>query len=92
MTPAEKMLWEKLRAKRCNGLKFRRQQIIAGFIVDFYCHSLRLIIEVDGEIHNQQKEYDEERDKILTAKELTVLRFSNQQVFENIEAVLGAIS
>lgn len=78
MTSAEKILWEKLRAKRFNNLKFRRQQIIAGFIADFYCHSLRLVIEVDVEVHNQQQEYDEARDKILRAKELTVLRFSNQ--------------
>lgn len=92
MTPAEKILWAKLRAKRFKGLKFRRQQIIAGFIVDFYCHSLRLVIEVDGEIHNQQKEYDAERDKILTAKDLDILRFSNQQVRENIELVLNAIA
>ena len=58
MTPAENILWEHLRAKRFNNLKLRRQQIIAGFIVDFYCHSLGLIIEVDGEIHDRQQEYD----------------------------------
>ncbi|WP_369426718.1 endonuclease domain-containing protein [Waterburya agarophytonicola] len=52
MTPVEKILWDYLRAKRLNNLKFRRQQIIEEFIVNFYCHSLGLIIEVDGEIHN----------------------------------------
>lgn len=51
MTSAEKILWEHLRAKRFKNFKFRRQQIIEGFIVDFYCHSLGLIIEVDGEVH-----------------------------------------
>ena len=91
MTPAEKILWERLRAKRFKGLKFRRQQVIEGFIVDFYCHFLRLVIEVDGEIHNKQKEYDLERDRIITAKGLTILRFTNQQVIENIEVVLQAI-
>jgi len=58
MTPAEKILWQHLRAKRFNNLKFRRQQVIEGFLVDFYCHSLGLIIEVDGEIHGKQQEYD----------------------------------
>ena len=92
MTPAEKILWEHLRAKRFNGLKFRRQQIIEGFIVDFYCHSLGLVIELDGEIHEKQKKYDTERDKILSSKQLTILRFTNQQVTENIESVLKKIA
>ena len=92
MTPAEKILWEQLRAKRFHNLKFRRQQIIEGFIVDFYCHSLGLVIEVDGEIHNQQKEYDKERDNILSAKDLHILHFTNEQVTENIEIVLKAIT
>lgn len=55
MTPAEKILWEHIRAKSFNNLKLRRQQIIEGFIIDFYCHSLGLVIEIDGEIHNKQK-------------------------------------
>ncbi len=92
MTPAEKILWEHLRAKRFNGLKFRRQQIIEGFIVDFYCHSLGLVIELDGEIHGKQIEYDPERDKILSSKQLTILRFTNQQVTENIESLLIIIA
>lgn len=92
MTSAEKILWEHLRAKRFNNLKFRRQQIIEGFIVDFYCHSLGLIIEVDGEVHNKQKEYDRDRDKILSTKDLYILRFTNQQVLENINLVLNSIA
>ncbi|MDJ0743575.1 MAG: DUF559 domain-containing protein [Xenococcaceae cyanobacterium MO_167.B27] len=92
MTPAEKILWEHLRAKRFKGLKFRRQQIIEGFIVDFYCHSLGLVIEVDGKIHDRQIENDRKRDKILSAKNLYVLRFTNEQVAENIESVLKAIT
>ena len=92
MTSAEKILWQHLRAKRFHGLKFRRQQIIAGFIVDFYCHSLRLIIEVDGKIHNKQKEQDLERESILKAKGLQVIRFTNQQVIEDVETVLRAIA
>ena len=92
MTPAEKILWEHLRAKRFNGLKFRRQQIIEGFIVDFYCHSLRLVIEIDGEIHDKQKQYDTERDQILSSKQLTILRFTNQEVSKDIESVLKTIA
>lgn len=92
MTPAEKILWEYLRAKRFKGLKFRRQQIIDGFIVDFYCHSVGLVIEVDGEVHNEQIEYDTEREKIISTNELTILRFTNQQVTEDIELVLKIIS
>ncbi|WP_292738042.1 DUF559 domain-containing protein [Nostoc sp. JL31] len=53
MTPEEKILWQHLRANRLNGLHFRRQQIINGFIADFYCHSTALVIEVDGKIHEQ---------------------------------------
>lgn len=92
MTSAEKILWERLRAKHFRNLKFRRQQIIEGFIVDFYCHSLGLIIEVDGKIHDRQKEYDRYRSKILSAKNLTILRFSNEQIAENIEIVLKEIA
>lgn len=91
MTPTEKILWQQLRAKRFKGLKFRRQQIIEGFIVDFYCHSLGLVIEVDGKIHEQQIKYDRNRDKILLSKDLRILRFTNEQVIKNIESVLNSI-
>ncbi|MEO1692065.1 MAG: DUF559 domain-containing protein [Cyanobacteria bacterium J06631_6] len=92
MTPAETLLWQHLRAKRFNDLKFRRQQVIEGFIVDFYCHSLGLIIEVDGKIHQQQQEYDRHRENIFTAQGLNIIRFTNEQVINNIETVLKAIA
>ena len=91
MTPAEKILWQHLRAKRFNNLKFRRQQIIEGFIVDFYCHSLGLVIELDGKIHDKQIEYDRDREKILSANNLHILRFTNEEVMKNIKAVLNTI-
>ncbi len=91
MTPAEKMLWQCLRANRLSGLHFRRQQIIDGFIVDFYCHAARLAIEVDGEVHQRQIEYDAERDKVLQAKGLIMLRFSNEVVLSDIDKVLQII-
>lgn len=91
MTPEERKLWEKLRAKRLNGIKFRRQQIIAGFIVDFYCHAAKLIIEIDGEIHQKQTEQDTEREKILLAYGLRILRIKNEQINRNLEEVLKLI-
>lgn len=91
MTPAEKILWQHLRAKRFNGLKFRRQQVIEGFIVDFYCHSLGLIIEVDGEIHDHQQEYDRHRENVLISRGLNIIRFTNQQVTKDIETVLRVL-
>ncbi len=91
MTPAERRLWNKLRANRLNGWHFRRQQIIEGFIVDFYCHQAGLVIEVDGPIHEQQKQADGERTRALTDHGLKVIRFSNQEVMNNIQQVLKMI-
>lgn len=91
MTPEEKILWQHLRANRLNRLHFRRQQIIDGFIVDFYCHAARLVIEIDGEIHQKQVEYDAERDKILAARELRILRIKNSEVRDNLAGVLNCI-
>ncbi|MBD2018344.1 DUF559 domain-containing protein [Microcoleus sp. FACHB-53] len=92
MTQEEKILWQHLRANQLNGLHFRRQQIIDGFIADFYCHAARLVIEVDGEIHQQQVEYDAERDRILLARGLRLLRIQNEQVRQNLDQVLARIS
>jgi very-short-patch-repair endonuclease len=88
MTPEEKILWQYLRSNRLNGLHFRRQQIIDGFIADFYCHAAGLVIEVDGEIHEQQIEYDLERDRILSARGLCLLRVKNEYVRNNLDEVL----
>ncbi len=91
MTPAEKTLWEKLRHNHLNGFQFRRQQIIDGYIVDFYCHAKALIIEIDGDIHKQQIEYDIERDAHLLSRGFSVLRFTNEEVIHNLEKVLRKI-
>ena len=64
MTPAEKILWQELRANKL-GVHFRRQQVIQGFIVDFYCHKSTLVVEVDGDIHDLQHEEDARREKAL---------------------------
>ena len=84
MTPAEMCLWNRVRANRLGGWHFRRQQIIDGFIVDFYCHKAGLVIEVDGPIHRKQKSEDAERDKVLSDRGLHILHFSNQTVMNNL--------
>ncbi len=91
MTPSEKRLWERLRANRLNGLAFRRQQVIGGFIADFYCRAARLIIECDGHVHATQAEYDRERDQMIGAYNLRVLRVTNDQIIYNLPAVLADI-
>ncbi|BAY42939.1 hypothetical protein SAMD00079811_05170 [Scytonema sp. HK-05] len=92
MTAEEKILWQHLRANRLNGFHFRRQQIIDGFIADFYCHAAALVIELDGEIHEQQVEYDAERDKVLSARGLRLLRINNEEVRQELDKVLMRIS
>jgi len=90
MTPAEKILWNELRANKL-GVHFRRQQIIQGFIVDFYCHKAALVVEVDGDIHDLQKEEDERREKVLSALGLRIVRFGNDEVVRQLSAVVGKI-
>jgi very-short-patch-repair endonuclease len=91
LTQAEQILWARLRQRRLDGLKFRRQYPISPYIVDFYCAKARLVVEVDGGVHLEQKAYDQERDRHLQARGLRVLRFTNQDVNHNLEAVLTAI-
>lgn len=92
MTPAEKILWGQLRHNRLNGLQFRRQQIINPYIVDSYCHSKALVVEVDGDIHDLQQDYDAERSSYLLAHGFRMLRVTNDDVKENLLAVLEKIS
>lgn len=91
MTPEEKILWQHLRANRLQGYHFRRQQIIDGFIADFYYHATALVVEIDGKIHENQVEYDAQRDKVLSARGLRLLRIKNEEVRENIDKVLKDI-
>src|SRR5512134_914578 len=90
MTPAEKLLWQEVRAKKL-GVRFRRQQVIAGFIVDFYCHRAELVVEVDGDIHDLQQEEDARREKVLSEMGLTIVRFRNEDVIRDLPAVIGNI-
>ncbi|MCL5611024.1 MAG: DUF559 domain-containing protein [Chloroflexi bacterium] len=90
MTPAEKLLWQEVRAKKL-GVRFRRQQVIAGFIVDFYCHKAALVVEVDGDIHDLQKDEDARREKVLSEMGLRIVRFRNDEVVKELSAVVGKI-
>jgi len=90
MTPAEKILWEELRANKL-GVHFRRQQVIAGFIVDFYCHKSGVVVEVDGDIHDLQKEEDARREKALSELGLRIVRFRNDEVLKNLSEVVEQI-
>jgi very-short-patch-repair endonuclease len=82
MTPAEKILWNELRANKL-GVRFRRQQVIQGFIVDFYCHKMGLVVEVDGDIHDLQQEEDERRERALSELGLKLVRFKNDEVLKD---------
>ena len=90
-TLAERKLWKKLRKLQLDGYRFRRQHIINRFIVDFYCPEVRLIIEVDGEIHKKQKLFDKERDTFLKDLGYRILHFRNNEVFMKTTEVLDSI-
>jgi very-short-patch-repair endonuclease len=90
MTPAEAILWKELRANKL-GVHFRRQQIIAGFIVDFYCHKAALVVEVDGDIHDLQQEEDARREKVLREMGLAIVRFRNDEILNNLLMVVKRI-
>ena len=91
MTPAEAILWKEIRANRLSGLHFRRQQIIHSYFADFYCHQYELIVELDGGIHDLQKEYDAEREAYLTALGFRIIRFRNEDITNDLKAVLQKI-
>ena len=90
-TDAERLLWIYLRARRLNNLKFRRQQPIGNYIVDFVCFEKKLIIEVDGGHHSANEERDLERTSWLKQKGYNVIRFWNNDVLHNCRGVLEEI-
>lgn len=93
LTPAERRLWQHLRSGQLAGYRFRRQHSVGRFIVDFFCAEASLAIEIDGDSHAERAEYDAERTVWLEKqKGWRVLRFSNDDVFRNIEAVVQAIT
>ena len=92
MTPQEQALWARLRGNRLSGLHFRRQQVIDGFLADFYCHAARLVIELDGLIHLRRADYDRERDKVIAAHHLLVIRMSNDEIEQQLDEVLQRLA
>jgi very-short-patch-repair endonuclease len=93
MTRAEIILWSRLRSKKVNGYKFRRQQPIFNYVVDFYCDKLKLIVEVDGEIHafSEESDYDSKRDKILKINGYNIIRLSNFEIETEIDSAIKKI-
>ena len=91
MTQAEKILWPRINNKQLDGLRFRNQHPIGRYIADFYCHEIQLVIEIDGGIHNERKEYDSYRNGWLEAGGHTVLRFCNEEIENYIDSVLETI-
>ena len=92
-TPAEDLLWQKLRRKALDGFKFYRQYAIGRFITDFGCPEKKLIIELDGEIHDQLKNivYDEERSSVLVGLGYQIVRIKNEEVLNNMASILYKI-
>ena len=90
-TASEQKLWSVLRNRQLGGFKFRRQHPIERFIVDFFCHECALVVEVDGDSHVTQIEYDEARTEWLNDRGYHVMRFTNQEVQRQLPAVLEAI-
>ena len=91
MTDAEKRVWARIRRKQLKGCQFYRQKNIGNYIVDFYCPAAKLLIEIDGGQHYSEDglRKDKVRDSYLTSLGFRVLRFSDREVLENIEGVLG---
>lgn len=90
-TRSETILWQALRGKKLDGIKFRRQQPIGNFIVDFYNSVYRLVVEVDGSVHDSQIELDRERQTLLEQLGLNVLRVKSEDVEKNLPSILDAI-
>src|SRR5688500_8940693 len=93
-TQAELYLWSKLRNRQLCGFKFRRQHQFGKYIADFYCHEAQLVVECDGSIHgtNENWQHDRTRDIYMVGQGLRVLRFKNEEVLNDIEAVLKEIA
>ncbi len=95
-TPAEKLFWQTVRNRQVKGYKFNRQSPIIFeidnikrfFVADFYCHQLQLVIEIDGGIHEKQKDYDKLRTSVIKVLGMNIVRFTNQEVLNNIDDVV----
>jgi very-short-patch-repair endonuclease len=91
LTPCEEILWDKLKEKKLNGCKFRRQHPFNRYILDFYCHENKLAIEVDGDVHRDKCDQDEFRDKYLGSVGIKTIRIKNDEILHSIDEVLTKI-
>src|SRR5262245_31935304 len=91
MTFPETILWNQLRRNQLGGLHFRRQQVIDGYIADFYCHAAGLVVEVDGAVHERQVAEDRERDAANANRGLRVIRFTNDRILNDLSNCLADI-
>ena len=91
-TWAEKVVWEQIRDRKYRGLKFRRQHVIEGFVVDFYCPEIRLGIEVDGSIHLKQKDYDRLRQDVIEAEGIKVIRITNKELKARKRSIIDKLN
>jgi very-short-patch-repair endonuclease len=90
-TPAEDSLWQRLRGSHFHGAKFRRQVPFDRFVVDFYCYAAKLVVEIDGVQHEWFADYDKGRTEILERFGVRMLRFTNAEVCDDLDAVLARI-
>jgi very-short-patch-repair endonuclease len=88
---AEKLFWRYIRDRKLGGFKFKRQHLIGRYIVDYVCLEKKVIVELDGSLHENQIEYDIARDRFLESRNYRVLRFENHEVGENMDRVLATI-
>lgn len=93
LTPAEQILWEVLKNRQLEGYKFRRQHPIYRYIADFYCHELRLVVELDGGVHDEvdQQEHDSNRDLVISEFGIQILRFKNEEVMLDPKKVVEKV-
>jgi very-short-patch-repair endonuclease len=93
MTIPEKILWNALRNRRLDGVKFRRQHPIERFVIDFYCREKAVTIEIDGKVHDQAEviKHDLERKRYLESKGVAILRFTNHRILKDLNGVLYEI-
>ncbi len=91
MTPAEDILWRRLRGSHFHGAKFRRQVPFDRYVADFYCHAAKLVVELDGKQHDWVVDYDDGRTEVIENLGVRVLRFTNAEVCNDLESVLNRI-
>lgn len=90
-TSAERILWSRIRSRRLGGFKFRRQHGLANYIVDFYCEELKLVVELDGDLHGYAGKMvsDKTKEAFLMGRSFKVVRYTNLDVYENLDGVLN---